>query len=996
MKQRIKHRWYGTLAVSLCLLCVTGEALAQEETGNLYGIVTDTSGELLPGATVELTGMGAPRFQTADRNGNFRFLGLDPGSYTLKGSLNGFSTVEQPNIDIRVSQNTRIDLQLVPAIEEIISVTSESPLLDERKLSAGTTVSQIELETIPTARDPWAILNQASGVVVWDVNVGGSSSGTQSWFRGSAASSDENDFVMDGVQITSVQTFYSGTTSTYYDFDQFEEIQITTGGNDITKHTGGVAINMVTKRGTNEFRGSARFLLTDGSGYFGLLEQADPGFDENDLGPGQEDFVPNQVDRIQDYGFEAGGPAWSDRIWLWGSWAQNDLAIVGGSGRVDPTKLENVAMKINAQFSRSNSFVGSYNMGDKTVIGRRTGPKYDASATWNQRGPTGITKLEDSHVFGSSLFLSGQYSYVDGGYSFAAQGGCGSDQPAVPFPGGETNSDANGYLTNSACLVNKLPTEEWKIDASYFLDTGMLNHELRFGGRIREAVQEESWTYPGRNLWHYDGIAAGVQDPGLLAWLGLPPERAGDAHMVYAYRQGPVPLVADYVSLWVQDTMTMGPWTFNAGLRYDLQDGENRAGSVDANLGFPEVMPALDFEGNDADGIRWSSLSPRLGITYALGEERRTLLRGSFSQYPRPLGLDEISRVNPVSGQWSWIVFLDSPGGYSGFYDDGEQYAVGGGFRGFDPANPTALETSNKNDPDMDPELTREFILGVEHSFLPEFVAGLKLTWRNSTRITDYQPLFRSNTTEEVATIPATEYIPDRVVSGLLPDGIPYSVETWAANPVEWSYTGGELLTDGDREVDYLGASLTVTKRLSNQWMMRGFVNYNFDESWVVPTSYFANNDPNRFVQGSIDRQIFAVDGLLQSDWQWNLNGMYQVAPDRPWGFNVAGNLSGRQGTPIGYVRWVAGLDRITRRILVEDNLGDFRTDDIATVDLRFEKKFATTGSLGLTFSIDGFNILNSGAVLGRYRNLGAGNAQWVSETVSPRIWRLGVRLSWR
>ncbi len=987
-----EHRFLSTLAICLCLLCATGAALAQEETGNLHGIVTATGGGILTGATVELSGMGAPRLQVADSNGHFRFLGLDPGRYTVKGSLGGFSTVEQPNIDIRISQNTRVDLQLVPAIEEVISVTAESPLLDERKLSAGTTVSRVELVSIPTARDPWAILNQTSGVVVWDVNVGGSSSGSQSWFRGQGTDSSENDFVLDGVQVTFPG---AGSSTTYYDFDQFEEIQMTTGGNDITKNSGGVAVNMVTKRGTNEFRGSARFLLTDDAGYFGLLEQADSGFDEDDLGPGQEEFVPNHVDRIQDYGFEAGGPAWKDGIWLWASWAQNDITIVQGSGQRDRSVLENVAVKLNAQLTRSNSFVSSYNSGDKRVLGRGAQPSWDASATWNQRGPTGITKVEDSHVFGSSLFLSGQYSFIDGGFALAAVGGCGPGQPAVPFAGGEMNVDADGFQTNNGCSVTRDATTEWKLDGSYFFTTSTMNHELKFGGRVREGSQEFGFAYPGRNILHYHGAVVGVQDPGLLWWLGLPPERSGDAHMVYAYRQGPVPVVANYESLWVQDTVTMGPWTFNAGLRYDVQDGENGTGTVSGNPAFPDVMPDLVFGGNDADGIRWSSLSPRLGLTYALGEERKTLLRGSFSQFPATLGIGTIERVNPVSGQWAWIVFLDSPGGYPAFYDEGEQYAVGGGF-GFDPSDPNALSTTNKNDPDMDPALTRELIIGVEHSFLPELVAGVKLTWRSSINVSDMQPLFRGSATDEVATIPATEYIPDRVVSGLLPDGTPYNVQTVAANPVRWSFTGGELLTDGDREIDYSGASITVTKRLSNQWMMRGFANYNFDESWVVPSSYFANNDPNRLLQGSVDGQILAEGGALQSDWQWNLNGMYQIAPGRPWGFNVAGNLSGRQGTPIGYIRRVAGLDGIRREISVEENLGDFRNDDVAIVDVRLEKEFATTSSLGLTFSIDGFNILNSGAVLDRYWNLGAGDAQWVIGTVSPRIWRLGVRLTWR
>ena len=67
----------------------------------------------------------------------------------------------------------------------------------------------------------------------------------------------------------------------------------------------------------------------------------------------------------------------------------------------------------------------------------------------------------------------------------------------------------------------------------------------------------------------------------------------------------------------------------------------------------------------------------------------------------------------------------------------------------------------------------------------------------------------------------------------------------WSAND-NWSYTGGQLFTNGDREIDYLGMTVSFTKRLANQWMMRGYVQYNFDESWSVPTSYFSKNDPNR------------------------------------------------------------------------------------------------------------------------------------------------------
>ena len=134
-------------------------------------------------------------------------------------------------------------------------------------------------------------------------------------------------------------------------------------------------------------------------------------------------------------------------MWLWGSWATNDITILSGGGDPDRTVLENTAIKLNSQLSAANSFVGSFNNGDKKKFGRGAAPNVDPSATLNQRGPSGITRLEDTHVFGSNLVLSGQYSFVDGGFSLTAQGGAGPDNRADLFPGGEHNTDSAGFQT---------------------------------------------------------------------------------------------------------------------------------------------------------------------------------------------------------------------------------------------------------------------------------------------------------------------------------------------------------------------------------------------------------------------------------------------------------------------------------------------------------------------------------------------------------------------
>jgi hypothetical protein len=128
------------LVIAIAAILVLGAvapAAAQEQTGNLFGTVKDTQGEALPGVRVEMTGIGAPRVQFTDSNGVFRFLNLDPGAYQLTASLEGFSTVEYPNVDVRVGRNTTLEVTVTPAVEEVITVTSESPLLDERKVARG-------------------------------------------------------------------------------------------------------------------------------------------------------------------------------------------------------------------------------------------------------------------------------------------------------------------------------------------------------------------------------------------------------------------------------------------------------------------------------------------------------------------------------------------------------------------------------------------------------------------------------------------------------------------------------------------------------------------------------------------------------------------------------------------------------------------------------------------------------------------------------------------
>lgn len=102
------------------------------------------------------------------------------------------------------------------AVEDVITVTAESPLLDERRISTGAVISQTELEKIPAAGDPWAVLAEQPGVLTDRINVGGNESGQQSVYS------------VGGVVITDMVAI--GSYPACYDFDSFEEMQISTGG----------------------------------------------------------------------------------------------------------------------------------------------------------------------------------------------------------------------------------------------------------------------------------------------------------------------------------------------------------------------------------------------------------------------------------------------------------------------------------------------------------------------------------------------------------------------------------------------------------------------------------------------------------------------------------------------------------------------------------------------------------------------------------------------
>jgi len=906
-------------------------------------------------------------------------------------------------------------------IEDVITVTSESPLLHERRISTGATVAQTELEKIPTARDPWAVLQSTPGVLTDRINVGGNESGQQSQYVGPGSSGDQAIWAVDGVVITDMAAL--GSSPAYYDFDSFEEMQVTTGGSDTTIATGGVVLNMVTKRGTNEWRGTGRYNKSDKSWQSETnvsnsdLGQAFPGNINatHPLGSAQPSLRQgNKIQSVEEYGGEIGGPIIKDRLWVWGAYADQKIDLRTIADVADFTELETSNVKFNAQLAASNSATIFAMNSDKTKIGRNAGPFRPQETTWDQSkfgdDPT-AGKIEDTHIFSSNFYLTGLYSKVNGGFQLVPEGGIGAGAPT-------TFLDVAGVWHNNFLLYQSTrPQEQYKGDASTFFNTGSLSHELKFGAGYRDAEvgSLSRWSGAGYYLSQNYGFPTGP--------------------LLYLQRDAFPAAKNQYTSVYAQDTLSAGNLTANIGLRWDKQEGENLSRTVQANPIFPTLLPAVTSPGGDS-GFSWTSLTPRLGLTYALGPERKTLLRASYSRFADQLGIGATYQLNTLTlNQYAYLYLQPGTEGTGNIGPAQVQDLNGNGridvgdivgFSGnVDPRNLGLLQ-SNGIDSNLDPQYTDEVLLSAEHALLPEFVVGLNLTYRKITDILQADRLVFDSSDPFCATCldsvgrrhRASDYIERTRTSTtrVLPDGTPFVTHYWELRPGITS-RGGSFLSNGDAEQEYKGASLTFNKRLANRWMLRG--NFTWaDWTWsklpasatIDPTCILGSpcHEGEQVLQGSGTGSGSKGSVYINSKYSYSLNGLYQVAPEKAWGFNAALNITGRQGYPLPYYERLGfgfrtGIPGFTR-VTVVDDPDSFRLDDIRIVDARLEKEF-NFGDFGLTLGADCFNVFNEGFIQQRNHRLlvGATNSNpnapasdWVTEVTSPRIFRLGARLSFR
>ncbi len=399
------------LALIVGVLFTLGIPLtAQEFRGRINGVVTDNTGAVLPGATVTAAGPALIRPQStiAGADGTYRFPALPAGVYTLTFELAGFQKITRENIRVVINTTLTLDAQLtVATLQESITVSGQSPIVDTSTTTIGTNFTKELLTEIPNARDIWAAIAQAPGFQVTGYDVGGSHTGTQTGYV-TYGVSQQNTTRIEGVNTSEGASANAG----YFDFGSFEEFQLGGAGNMADQDVPGASLNITVKSGGNRFTGSwysdfendKTISNNVGDAFRTPFEKDENGFFTRAPGGLTRG---NPITKQYDMNFNVGGPIVKNRAWFFYSYRLNDqYKTIIGMPDLARSKLSNpFTVKGTFQLSRNNQLIAYVNKREKLQDKRDLGPTTPLSAAYYQSSRNYPWKFEWTSVLSSKLFL---------------------------------------------------------------------------------------------------------------------------------------------------------------------------------------------------------------------------------------------------------------------------------------------------------------------------------------------------------------------------------------------------------------------------------------------------------------------------------------------------------------------------------------------------------------------------------------------------------------
>ncbi len=304
-------RFGKSFLVGMAVLLLPATAFAQG--ASLIGEVTDNTGGVLPGVTVEAASpvlIEGSRVAITDGTGRYNIIALLPGTYTVTMTLPGFSTFIQEGIQVPAATNVTINGSLsVGALEETVTVSGEAPIVDVQSAARVEVVEREVLDSLPTTRNTQSIGYLAQGVRLTRPDVGGAQMMEQVRMSVHGATPRHTTMQVDGMIVNSQMG--DGLIMNYNNQALSQEMAMTTSGNNAEVQAGGLRLNMIPKDGGNQF---------SGTNYIGFT--LNESWQADNFTQGMQDLglTSNQgITNIHDVNPAIGGPILQDRLWYFTS-----------------------------------------------------------------------------------------------------------------------------------------------------------------------------------------------------------------------------------------------------------------------------------------------------------------------------------------------------------------------------------------------------------------------------------------------------------------------------------------------------------------------------------------------------------------------------------------------------------------------------------------------------------------------------------------------------
>lgn len=918
----------GFLALLLALSGVVG-AGAQTSTGGLRGFVRDGTGGVLAGVTVEASSparIGAPAVTVTDGQGLYTFQNLPLGEYVLVYTLQGFTTVRRENIRVEVGRTIQVDIGLeVGTLEQQVTVTGEAPVVDAANAGFSTNFTQALLQNIPTARQSYFdVVTFAPAVRINQVP-------NDSRFIIFGSSSDQNQFQYDGVDISAVS---NGGVWDFPSPDIMQEIQVKAIGASAEFHSfqGGI-VNIITKSGSNDFRGMfSAFVI--------------PGDWMGNNTPNER--FPFKVHYNQQATIEAGGAIRRDRVWFYGIFPAIRSATTGVG--VDPN-LDRAGGRTFKPFSKLTARLfesGNLSLGWNNNM-------FCCAATASRTAPLITQTVEHGH----NPVVYSQYTQPLGNATLleVRGGGIFIRDNFTPYSNDFETSGRTDQGTGIASVNGQNASKQFhnriSLDASIAHTTsafGPGSHDFKTGLQTNYATQRTVSARIG-NVSFIDLNGAPYR-----ATFSDPAATGGRIRSVGAY---------------LQDTWTVnGRLTLNLGLRFDSTRGDVPALTSEAKIegirdGKTFSPPVVRYDAVP-DLISFSTIAPRVGFTFRLDESGRTVFKSGYGRFYGKLAtlmfsgispggaVTAVREINPATGQYDIPISVTDPK---------RNFAV---------------------DPGLDNQYTDQFSVGIERQIAGGAGVAVSFVYKNEgnfIRLRDTRGTYAPRDIVDTFDGRSQTITVQSLTSGV---GSPlYTVVN--RNDFDQSFKS-VVVEFNKRFSDRVQANSSYTWQDSQAFgsgAVAGSTQQDFSN--LSPAAGYGR-DPNDTINAFGPTATNAEHAV-------KLSATYVL----PWGFHLGGRYSYEAGRPFGRQIIVRGLGAGQGDItILAEQRGTYKLPAVNDFQIRLDKDFRF-GTRRVRLSGDLFNIFNTDTVLTLRNNSSqvTANTPWQQtlSVVRPRTVQLGFRV---